>query len=130
MGVDGQVWVIVCLVEIVVGGVGVMVLWCYGVVYWVKVFLLVVVEIVGMWIVCLYFGFNYCFEEWIIVWFWCCYVYWVIVVVVVVRFDIVGFCFLVVGQVVEIVLVFQIWFFGLVVQIYCVIVNVVYVVDQ
>lgn len=44
------------------GGVGVMVFWGYCVVYWVEVFLLVVVEIVGVWVVGLYVGFDYCSE--------------------------------------------------------------------
>lgn len=111
-------------------GVGVMVLWCDGVIYWIKIFLLIIVEIVCVWVVCLYVCFNYCFKQWIDVGFGGSDVYWVIIVVIVVFIYIVSFGFVVVGQVVEVVLVFQIGFLCLVIEIQCIVMDVVYVVDQ
>lgn len=107
-----------------------MVFWGDGLVYGVEVFLLVIVEVIGLWVVGLYVGFDYCMEQWVVVGFWCGYVDWVVVVMVVVGIDVLGFCFVEVWQVVEVVLVFEVWFFGLVVEVQGVVVDVVYVVDQ
>lgn len=130
MGADGQVRAPSRLVEIAAGGTGATALRRHGAVHRAKAFLLVAVEIVGTRIARLHPGFNHRLEERIIARLRCRHAHRAIAAVVVVRPDIAGFRFPVVGQAVEIAPVFQTRLFGPVIQIHRVTANVAHAVDQ
>ncbi len=130
MGADGQVRATARLVEIAAGGAGATALRRHGAVHRAKAFLLVAVEIVGTRIARLHPGFNHRLEERIIARLRRRHAHRAIAAVVVVRPDIAGFRFPVVGQAVEIAPVFQTRLFGPVIQIHRVTANVAHAVDQ
>lgn len=130
MGANRQIWAPAGLVKIAAGGAGPAPLGSDGTIHRPEPFLLIAIQVLGARIAGLHTRFHHRMEQRIIILLRRGDAHRAIAAVIVIRADVAGFRFTVVGQAVEIAPALQAWRGGPVVEVHCITADVAHAVNQ